>query len=146
MTNGVRRVIAETPDKAPKLADGITVLASGVRQMAGDYVLLLDIHSGWTATFDEKAVLECHWSLRSTRMKSAWQRHLFFGRNVRGANSMPWWMRESGDFVRRMGDYLAQKASALPAYRKMKKTEDQHGPQQNSFLSCCCWFCASASA
>ena len=85
VTNGVRRVIAELLTK-PLLADGITVFCLRGSSNGGDYVLLLDIHSGWTATFDAKAVLECHWSLLDKNEKALGSVHLFFGRNGRGAN------------------------------------------------------------
>lgn len=105
VTNGVRRVIAETLTK-PLLADGITVLPPGSSN-GGDYVLLLDIQR-LDGNFDEKAVLECHWSLLDKNEKALGSGIYSSEEMVRGANYNALVDAESR-LVRRMGDYLAQK-------------------------------------
>lgn len=105
VTNGVRRVTAETLTK-PLLADGITVLPPGSTN-GGDYVLLLDIHR-LDGNFDEKAVLECHWSLLDKNEKTLGSGIYSSEEMVQGANYDALVDAESR-LVRRMGDYLAKK-------------------------------------
>lgn len=60
VTNGVRRVVEEILT-GPLLDAGITVLPTGT-ESGGDYVLLLDLQR-LDGNFNEKAVLECRWTL-----------------------------------------------------------------------------------
>lgn len=105
VTNGVRRVIAETLTK-PMLENGISVLPPGSPN-GGDYVLLLDIQR-LDGNFDDKAVFECHWSLVDKTEKNLGAGIFAAEETVAGANYDKLVSTESA-LVRQLGEYLAQR-------------------------------------
>lgn len=109
VTNGVRRVIAETLTR-PMLAEGISVLPPGSAN-GGDYVLLLDIRR-LDGNFDDKAVFECHWSILDRNDKNIGGGIFADEEMVQGANYDTLVSTESV-LVRKMGDYLAQQLPSL---------------------------------
>lgn len=109
VSNGVRRVVEEVLT-APLLAAGINVLPSGTEN-GGDYVLLLDLQR-LDGNFNEKAVLECRWTLVDRDEKSLGRGIFSAEEMVNGADYNVLVGAESR-LVRGLGAYLAQKLPPL---------------------------------
>lgn len=109
MSNGVRRVVAETLT-APMLANGINVLPLGTEER-GDFVLLIDVQR-LDGNFDEKAVLESRWTLLDRRDRPLGSGIFTAEEIVQGANYDVLVNAESS-LVRALGKYLAQKLPNL---------------------------------
>lgn len=115
VTNGVRRVVEEVLTR-PLLENGITVLPSGT-DSGGDYVLLLDLQR-LDGNFNEKAVLECRWTLLNSDEK-ALDRGIFSAEEqVNGADYNLLVGAES-KLVRDLGSYLAK--TLPPLMRKASR-------------------------
>lgn len=109
VTNGVRRVVEEVLT-GPLLDSGITVLPTGT-ESGGDYVLLLDLQR-LDGNFNEKAVLECRWTLLDRDEKPV-DRGIFAAEEqVNGANYNILVGAESS-LVRNLGHHLAEKLPPL---------------------------------
>lgn len=112
--NGVRRVVEEVMT-APLMEKGINVLPSSTEER-GDYILLLDLQR-LDGNFNEKAVLECYWTLLD-RDDNSLGRGIFSAQEeVRGADYNILVAAES-KLVRNLGTYLAQK---LPSFLRIRK-------------------------
>lgn len=109
VTNGVRRVVAETLTK-PMLENGISVLPPGSAN-GGDYVLLLDIQR-LDGNFDDKAVFECHWSIVDKADKNIGAGIFAAEETVAGANYDTLVGTESA-LVRQLGEYLARRLPSI---------------------------------
>lgn len=109
VASGVRRVVEEMLTR-PLLERGIYVLPPGTAS-GGDYVLLLDVQR-LDGNFNEKAVLECHWSLLDKNEKPL-QRGIFSAEEmVAGANYNQLVLAESR-LLRDFGTYLSEKLPPL---------------------------------
>lgn len=112
--NGVRRVVEEVMT-APLMEKGINVLP-GSTEERGDYVLILDLQR-LDGNFNEKAVMECYWTLLD-RDENSLGRGIFSAEEeVRGADYNILVAAESR-LVRNLGAYLAQK---LPSFMRIRK-------------------------
>lgn len=103
--NGVRRVVEEVL-AGPLLAKGINVLPTGT-EVGGDYVLLLDVQR-LDGNFNEKAVLECRWTLLDRNEKPLEQGIFAAEEMVNGADYNILVGAES-KLVRDFGQYLADR-------------------------------------
>lgn len=107
--NGVRRVVEEVLT-APLLQVGVNVLPTG-SESGGDNVLLLDLQR-LDGNFNEKAVLECRWTLVDRDEKPIAQGIFSAEEMVNGADYNVLVGTES-KLVRDLGAYLAQKLPPL---------------------------------
>lgn len=111
--NGVRRVVEEilTP---PLMEQGINVLPTNTEER-GDYLLLLDLQR-LDGNFNEKAVLECYWTLLDKNENTLGRGIYSAEEKVNGADYNILVAAESA-LVRNLGIYLGQK---LPTFMRIK--------------------------
>lgn len=112
--NGVRRVVEEVLT-APLLEKNINVLPANTEER-GDYVLLLDLQR-LDGNFNEKAVLECYWTLLNRDDKPLGRGIFSAEEEVDGADYNILVAAESR-LARDFGLYLAEK---LPLYMRPPK-------------------------
>lgn len=109
VTNGVRRVVEETLTR-PLLESGITVLPTGT-ESGGDYVLLLDLQR-LDGNFNEKAVLECRWTLLN-RDENPVERGIFAAEELVNGADYNVLVGAESSLVKKMGSQLAATLPAL---------------------------------
>lgn len=114
VANGARRVVEETLT-APLLEKGINVLPSNTEER-GDYVLLLNLQR-LDGNFNEKAVLECYWTLLD-KYDNPVERGIFSDEEHVNGSDYNILVAAESKLVQRLGAYLAQK---LPLYINAKK-------------------------
>ncbi len=114
LSHGIRRVFQETLTP-PLLAGGVSVLPSGDED-SGDFTLLLDIQR-LDGNFDEKAVLEAHWSLRN-RDETILGRGIYAAEEMVRGKSYDVLVNAESSLVRRMAQYLSEKLPPLMAGKK----------------------------
>lgn len=112
--SGVRRVVEEVLT-APLLEKGINVLPAGSEER-GDFILLLDLQR-LDGNFNEKAVLECYWTLLDREDRPLGRGIFAAEEMVNGADYNVLVAAESR-LVRNLGSYLGEK---LPQYMRSRK-------------------------
>lgn len=101
---GVRRVVEEVLTR-PLLENGVNVLPSGT-ESGGDYVLLLDLQR-LDGNFNEKAVLECRWTLLD-RDEKPLRRGIFAAEEMVNGADYNILVGAESKLARELGQYLAQ--------------------------------------
>lgn len=107
--SGVRRVVEEELTR-PLLEAGVTVLP-GTSESRSDYLLLLDVQR-LDGNFNEKAVLECRWSLLNNDDKPM-ERGIFAAEEHVNGSDYNILVGAESKLVKDMAAHLAEKLPAL---------------------------------
>lgn len=111
--NGVRRIVEELLT-SPLMEKGVAVLPPNTEER-GDYLLLLDLQR-LDGNFNEKAVLECYWTLLDKNDNVLGRGIFSEEEEVRGEDYNILVAAESR-LVQSLGSYLAER---LPSYTRVK--------------------------
>lgn len=106
---GVRRVVEEILTR-PMLDAGVYVLPAGTAS-GGDYVLLLDVQR-LDGNFNEKAVLECHWTLLDANER-AMERGIFSAEEMVAGADYNILVGAESKLLKDLGQYLSERLPGL---------------------------------